>query len=213
MKAHCVVPRVNQILVKEYLLQILRTLQYKNLPQLIVYLCIKFFNPTDTWSRKLCHPTIQIDDLNVVRRQKPFGYKSVFLQNVASSGIHIWKFQINFSIYPGYDFIEIGIEHAFSNHSHTMNFGLSYRHKREFRKTYWEEFPNYCKNKFTEDDHFIVEMRLNLITQTISFYKNLQCLSKMAIHKVKYRAAVTLSGYNLQHPQSVQLLSYQKIVC
>ena len=76
----------------------LKRINYALLPRIIIRLCLLYYCPKDEWSILLCDNIIQISGDIVTRLSadlfQDIGYKSVFLKNVVSSGIHVWQFRI-----------------------------------------------------------------------------------------------------------------------
>eukprot|EP01083_Nonionella_stella_P076278 207805_1 len=178
-------------------------------PQLINYLCLLFLNETeDTWDAKHTHKSIQISD-NTIRRTTSHGYKSAFLQNWASSGIHIWRFKY-FKV--GYWDV-IGIWKA--NKTPTLHrdlfgardpakphsFGLICSSSKPRNNS----DSDYCNVAIKPHD--VIEMKLDVTSLTLSYsVNNAECNVKK-IDNATYRAAVSLSNVD----NSIQLLSYQRI--
>lgn len=189
------IPDSNRRLVKGYILKVFKSLDYINLPQLIVKVCLLYFNPNvDEWSTIHCHQDIDIVNSMVSNRSNQTG-NSVFLKNIVSSGIHCWKFKLK--SYDG--FVEIGIEPATTDHQTSICFGLS--HVSDERTTYW------CRFCFVEERGTMIEMKLDFSKKSLYFIRNGQFVKAIGIPQstTKYRAGVTLSLTN----NPVELIQYQ----
>ena len=205
------IPEENTKLVRVFILQAFHELQYANLPEIILYLCLIFFNPNlDEWNHQNCHSSIQIKGFVVSKKRlSSYGYKSVFLKNVSSIGIHVWKFGINLQ----HSSIWIGIEALTCNPENTICYGLCYNEGHG--ETYCHRFVPWDITVFETTTSIkskdIIEMRLNLYQKVLLYHKNGIVVNKQRIFPNKYRAVVTLSGYETSSKAGVELISYQNI--
>ena len=204
------IPEENRRLVRVYILKAFDELQYRNLPEIILYLCLIFFNPNlDEWSQQNCHPSIQIKGF-VVSIKDSWNccvYESVFLKNIASVGIHIWKFRINLK----HSAILIGIEAVTYDPETSICYGLC----DNCAKTYCHRFVLWdvpvVETTTSIQSKDIIEMRLNLVQKMLFYYKNGFVVNKQRICFNKYRAVVTLSAGYENASAGVELMSYQNI--
>ena len=198
------IPFINKILVVGFINEIFLKMKYQHLPQLILQLCLLFFNPcVDEWDAENVDESIQITGLIAERLCSCVGYKSVLLSNVVSSGIHSWKFK--FLHCEGYN--EIGIVPVTEDFVRLS----SISHYSYINKTYYERFIactgiSYPFASITEND--VVEMTINFAKESVTFSANGVFISVTRIHSDKYRAVVTLGDIG----EKIELIGYQHAV-
>eukprot|EP01084_Bolivina_argentea_P104281 186736_1 len=202
----------NKDLVLGYIKELLKS-NIENIPQLINYLCLLFLNETkDEWEPKNTHHSITINkNDNSVIRKSCHGYKSAYLSNIISCGIHIWKFKF---IQKGYNDC-IGIHKE--NKKLTVSFDMCFRGKG-YASSFSATLPVKIDPLFRKDIRTmfvykqvnveIIEMKVDLKRLTVSYsIDGGNYFKAFNIDKGKYRAGVTLST---KHSQA-SLLSYQHI--
>ena len=191
---------LNLDLVVGFILGGLRDINNSVLPPLLVHLCWLFLNVIDDkWSASLLHNSINING-TVIQRINRRGYKSAFLENVVSCGIHVWTFRVT-----GGSFVELGIQSTNLSVDKTIDFGLSY--ESITRKTYWQRFfpvSRFGSRYRVKRGLFLIEMKLNFNKMTLSFCVNDIFRCALNVHSAQYRAVVTLKDFYTE----VELLSY-----
>ena len=67
-----------------------------SVPEMIKYLCLIYFNPTDAFDPEQCHEKIQINGNCIIKIPNSDEIaRNVYLKNDVSSGVHLWKFKCN----------------------------------------------------------------------------------------------------------------------
>ena len=91
------IPQTNKDFVFGYIRELFKQCNGYNLPQLIKYLCLLFWNDIiDEWDPQNKHSSIIIDNIqNSVKMKSDYKYryKSAYLSKTVSSGTHIWTFK------------------------------------------------------------------------------------------------------------------------
>ena len=190
---------LNKNIVLGFILTELQKLDCCVLPPLIVQLCWLFLNVVDDkWSNSLVHHTISING-TVIKRTNRLGYVSAFLENIVSSGIHVWKFRV-----AGGRFVELGIQSMDLPFERTINFGISYQSIT--RKTYWQRFFPVIGSgsRYKVKGVYLIEMKLNFRKMTLSFSVNDMFRCALNVHCDEYRVVVTLEDIDTE----VEILSY-----
>ena len=62
-------------------------------PEMIKYLCLIYFNPTDVFDPDQCDEKIEINGDSIIGPRNYDKLQTVYLKNVVSSGVHEWKFE------------------------------------------------------------------------------------------------------------------------
>lgn len=204
------IPAFNKRLVFGYISQTFKDQIMSNLPQLILHICLNYFNPCkDEWD--IVHWDLIVKGTKISRKTS-FGYKSAFLKNVVSSGIHIWNFKL---IQPGYRDL-IGIEPV--KLKMETRYDLSVWKER--RKTYFRGFSSSVNNSgdclCIQSRKFpccyvkcndVIKMKLNFDTLTLLFFKNDVFVDQQKVHAANYKAGVSLSDKNVR----IELIHYQHV--
>lgn len=197
-----------RMIVTKFIKKQLNNMNYDLLPQIIIHLCLLYFGAKDEWSPCLCHRTIEINSLCVMRI-KDYGYKSVFLKNVVRDGIHIWKFKV-----LQCSFLELGI--AFTEQLRDRRlvcFGFS--HLDGEKGIHFHKFCAY--NRYRSDEYTFVKnsdvigLKLNFHSGILSYSVNnirikdeAFVLYSMSL-KYQYRVGLTLSNRG----DKMKLMSYE----
>lgn len=182
------IPESNKKLVVGYILSVLN----HDLPQIIIYWCLIFFNPmVDQWDSQHIHSSIFINRLKI-KRISCWSYEPVFLTNIVSMGVHVWKFR--FINCAWFDCIGI----ASINLSRSINYDAL--ESRGLKKlTYYHMFG--LKEIAAND---VIDMRINFASCLLTFARNNHIISQVSIAPGKYKGAVNLFS-NLE----IELLQYQ----
>ena len=65
-----------------------------SVPEMIKYLCLVYFNPNkDEFDPDQCDEKIKIDGNSIITQTNPHNVQTVYLKNIVSSGVHLWKFK------------------------------------------------------------------------------------------------------------------------
>ena len=195
------IPELNKLLVQRYIFQELRKINDCILPEIIIYLCIMFFNlNVDDWVEQRVHSTIKIYE-STIKRISDWGRKGAILSNVATVGLHIWRFQI---IKSGFDLIEIGIIPVPLNNQKCICYGLSYG-----GYALWKNFVSANHFRCTTIKRMdIIVLKLHFAEKKVTFWLNNKFVGEYEIIETSYSAAVTLTD----NIAEVKLLSYQQFV-
>ena len=62
-------------------------------PEIIKYLCLVYFNSTDLFDPDQHGDAIQINGNSMIAEMNAVDVENVYLKNVVSAGIHVWKFK------------------------------------------------------------------------------------------------------------------------
>ena len=180
-------------LVRQYISQSFMEMNYSFLPEMVCHLCLIYFNAVDNWSATYCPQNVEICGAIVKKLNR--GWESVFLQNIVSSGIHVWNFKIKQCFG-----VDIGI---------VPNFQLTHQ---EFRCLHFMRGKNVYYHRFGITDLYtiikrcdVVKMQLNFKEKTVRFYKNDIEVGTQYIDVCKFRAGITLRGID----DEIELISYQ----
>ena len=194
------------------------------IPTMMKYLCLIYFNENkDTFDDEKTNPRIIIEEKSIELPQKESRLKGInvnsYLTNVASEGIHVWKFKgttinwcdrigiINIDIatlklkgdfdeYGGYAFRMGGVVNNWQQIKNGDIFQMTLDLK---------DYGKECKNGD------IIQMTLNLKDLTLHYKVNNEDFGKaFDINKGRYRAAIGL--YDDGQACLVELISYQYIV-
>ena len=195
------IPNSNKLLVRGYVFQQVTLINNYILPEIIIYLCIMYFNSNiDDWRRDRVHQSIEILE-STIKRNSHWGRKSAILSNVVAVGLHIWKFEIM----NCYDVIEIGIIPVPINIQKCKCYGLS-----NGEQALWKNFVTgihyRCISVKSRD---IIVLRLHFGERQVTFWRNNNLVGSFEILETSYSAGVTLTDDIAE----VKLLSYQETVC
>ena len=73
-----------------------------SVPDMIKYLCLIYFNPTDSFNPYQCNEKLQINNNYIIKIPNSEELVlNVYLKNVVSSGVHLWKFKYNLTYGDG----------------------------------------------------------------------------------------------------------------
>lgn len=189
-----------------FIKRIFKELGPRNLPRLIVQLCLNFFNENeDEWDTRHVHSSTVIQDSCVRKIQPRLCYNSIFLKNIAKSGIHTWIFRI---IDCGRPWILIGIEPA-SNKVKTCH-GLRYKsgNRQTICQRFSESVTSYSITTVIVSQNDLIEMRVDFHCLTVAFFQNKILVSEVEIQSDAYRAGVSLSSLD----SAIELIGYQHVL-
>ena len=186
---------------------------YYNIPDLIVHLCLMFYYIKECWDPIWCIDigNFIVNKNEITKKKSLMGYKSAFLSQIVSKGIHHWRFKI--IIRGGGNNIDIGIcktskvnsENANAYFTKTPGDGYAYICTQGSLNGYGKQKPllPLCK----QND--IIDMFVDLNTYQISYAINhgLKVLAFANIAKDEYRAAISMC--NLE--DTIQLLLYEQL--
>ena len=192
------ISQINFKFVNAFVFLIGRKIGILNIPELVIYLCLKFFNTDkDEWDVVNVDLSILINDSNV-KRITHGGFRNAFLKNVAKNGKHVWIFNI---MQCGY-WDCIGIAPFRAVMSTDEDLGCFQCHGA----TYYQRLCSTHHNGtgIVAYDGDIIEMSLNFKTLILSFKRNYQLVYARKIMKTEYLAGVTLSEANAE----IKLISY-----
>ena len=206
------IPVINRKVVQRFLFEVFQDVDCINLPNIVIEICVLFFNPTvDEWSVVLKHPGIRIDGCIIQTDINMHGKQSILLKNVATLGIHSWKFKVNL----GYGFLDIGIESETADHDTSIRYGLDY--VDDERTTYCCRFnadiDRCCVGSSSILSNDLIEMKLDLSNKVVTWYINCDCVYSLEIPKDNYRAGISLTCYDLFQDCPIELVSYQQTYC
>lgn len=184
----------------------------QNTPQLANYLCLLFMVETDDqWSTdsKCKHHSIKING-KTAKRMTEYGYKSAYLSNRVSSGIHIWTFKyVNIGYYDKIgihsttDKLTVGFDLDSGHDAYAFAFGGGSLKEREIlRYGSGGGIAGYYNRNGD-----IIEMTLNFNQLSLSYRVNEVYCFRKSIKKGTYVAGMTFSDKDVE----VELMSYQRV--
>lgn len=207
------VPQRNQDLIFGYVKECEKK-NKANIPNMIKYLCLIFFNvDRDEFDSNHKHQSVKINDNYIVYggEKNHAQYLNCYLQNIANTGIHIWKFQCD----SAFMFDRIGLRNV-----ETESLPLSgYFDMGQDQKTvvgYGYSLCGQMRNCFGIGTYFnapckdadLIQMRLDCNKWTLEFKINDSIWRKgYDVLAGKYKAVVAVYGTNTSRKYT--LVSYQ----
>ena len=82
------IPRPNKYLAFGYIHE-REKLNKLCVPEMIKYLCLVYFNPTDTYNHNECDKQIEINGQSIIEPINSTQIHNVYLNNIVSSGVHV----------------------------------------------------------------------------------------------------------------------------
>ena len=195
-----------------------------SVPDMIKYLCLIYLNLNkDEFDPNQSSKKIEINGNSIIRETNADkSIQNVFLKNIASSGIHKWKFKYSCDM------------NTFSKHDYIGVFNMDYKESMIKSDDYFFFIPKsynfsgyaigskgggvnqngfFTKYQRYWDSGDEIEMKLDFYQQNLKFKVNGQDFGdalQIDITK-KWKAAISIGGY-IGHgsPKSFTLISYQK---
>ena len=225
------IPQRNKDLAFGFVRERQKINRISNVPEMIKYLCLIYFNPNkDEFDPDQCDEKIEINGNSIIGSAEEKPTQTVYLKNIASSGVHVWKFGFTGDLL-----------HIYYNHPDLIGiFNMDYKHFSGSTNGYFDDYYDKELNEntslgygFTSDGRLTddqdssgwgkkygaqwkkddtIEMRLDFNKQNLKFKVNdndYGIAFEIDANK-KFKAAITIAPRQNGRCK-IDLISYQKI--